>query len=346
MCLYSSNIKPLVAKKDLIVYKELVKGKGCILTPFQNMHVTLGRSIKPRGEMPELPSDYSENRVGEGVIHSYTNDIWGEYYDNAFFAKAIIKAGTPFFVSIDGNYAASRELYLTSQKESYEKETRNELNETRNAILELLREENVTDDGVHVGDVLLSDMSFTTPDEVTEESDAIGIVGFIRNNVPYVISLEQKKAKWFDGVKSKPANATENYLEAVNDFNGKKNTKTLRGKHKDNLEKYPALKYCLEYKTNGTKKGDWYFPSSGEMLQAVRNKFLIDSTAIILNSFGINAELLHHGEHFCTSKEYNDEKPWACNACIAYVQVWGYKMNSHYVRPMLDPAKYIKNQVK
>ena len=81
MCLYSQNIKPLVADTDIVVYKHLVKGcEGNVYTPHQDTQVTLGHKFVAKGKLPKLPKNYSNNKIGEGVIHAYIDKATAKSY--------------------------------------------------------------------------------------------------------------------------------------------------------------------------------------------------------------------------------------------------------------------------
>ncbi len=53
--------------------------------------------------------------------------------------------------------------------------------------------------------------------------------------------------------------------EAYSDWNGKENTKIIIDYCKANGKSCPAAEYAYNYKTPGTKAGDWYLPSYGEL---------------------------------------------------------------------------------
>lgn len=81
MCLFSQNIKPLVADTDIVVYKHLVKGwDGNVHTPHQGTQVTLGQKFVAKGKLPKLPENYSNNEIGEGVIHAYIDKATAKSY--------------------------------------------------------------------------------------------------------------------------------------------------------------------------------------------------------------------------------------------------------------------------
>lgn len=261
MCLFSQNIKPLVADTDIVVYKHLEKSyNGEIQTPHQGTQVTLGQKFVAKGKLPKLPKNYSNNEIEEGVIHAYINKAKAEcYLSEGEIVKAVIKAGTPFFVQFDMNEIAATEIVLDNDFQTYLEETvmeiEDNLDNTINVIYKLLREQN-TCNGVSVGDYVLSDKSIVAIDALTKDMEVIGIISFFsKDGTPNVTALKQNRREW-GRMTDSAVNAVKSYEKAVEDFNGADYTKKLYETYKDRLDDFTALKYCVEYETKGTKKGD------------------------------------------------------------------------------------------
>ena len=146
MCLFSQNIKPLVADTDIVVYKHLEKEcNGNVHTPHQGTQVTLGQKFVAKGKLPKLPENYSNNKTGEGVIHAYIDKTTAKsYLSQGEIVKAVIKAGTQFFVQFDMTEIAATEIVLDDDFQTYSEETVKEiednLDNTINVIYKLLRQ--------------------------------------------------------------------------------------------------------------------------------------------------------------------------------------------------------------
>lgn len=347
MCLLSQNIRPLVADTDIIVYKHLEKGyKGEVRTPHQGTKVTLGQKFVAKGKLPKLPENYSNNEIGEGVIHAYINKATAEsYLSQGEIVKAVIKAGTPFFVQFDMNEIAATEIVLDNDFQTYSEETVKEiednLDNTINVIYKLLREQNTCND-VSVGDYVLSDKSIVTPDALTKDMEVIGIVSFFsKDGTPNATALKQTRREWGSTTDS-AVNAVNSYEKAVEDFNGADYTKKLYETYKDRLGDFPALKYCVEYETKGTKKGDWVFGSTGEILQTVRNAYLINRSVEKLNEVKGDCDYADEiiiGAFYWASAEANGTYAWDCGTGYAGCYGWSGKWGSGYVRPSLALGK-------
>lgn len=347
MCLYSQNIKPLVADTDIVVYKHLEKGcNGEVHTPHQCTQVTLGQKFVAKGKLPKLPENYSNNEIGEGVIHAYINkETAKSCLSKGEIVKAVIKAGTPFFVQFDMNEIAAPEIVLDNDFQIYSEETVKEiednLDNTISVIYKLLREQN-TCNGVSVGDYVLSDKSIVAPYALTKDMEVIGIISFFsKDGTPNVTALRQFMHIW-GRMTDFAVNTVKSYDKAVEDFNGADYTKKLYEKHKDELDDFPALKYCVEYETKGTKKGDWVFGSSGEILQTVRNAYLINRSVEKLNEVKGDCDYADEiiiGTSYWASAEYGSALAWSCDLNLALCYCCNVKWCSYYVRPSLTLGK-------
>lgn len=347
MCLFSQNIKPLVADTDIVVYKHLEKGyNGNVHTPHQGTQVTLGQKFVAKGKLPKLPENYSNNEIGEGVIHAYIDKATSKFYlSQGEIVKAVIKAGTQFFVQFDMTEIAATEIVLDDDFQTYSEETVKEiednLDNTINVIYKLLREQN-TYNGVSVGDYVLSDKSTVAPDALTKNMDVIGIISFFtKDGTLNVTALKQTKCRW-GSLTDFAVNVVNSLEKSVEDFNGADYTKKLYKTYKDSLDDFPALKYCVEYETKGTKKGDWVFGSSGEVLQTVRNAYLINRSIEKLNEVkgdcGYADEIII-GMYYWASAEGGSTGAWGCYTGGEVCYGWHSKWLSRCVRPSLALGK-------
>ena len=184
----------------------------------------------------------------------------------------------------------------------------------------------------------------------------IGIVSFFsKDGTPNVTALKQNRREW--GMMTDSAvNAVKSYEKAVEDFNGADYTKKLYETYKDRLDDFTALKYCVEYETKGTKKGDWVFGSTGEILQTVRNAYLINRSVEKLNEVKGDCDYADEiiiGTDYWASAEANGTGARYCDTNNAYCGPWNFKGDSGYVRPSLALGKtdtgllsYVKRLLK
>lgn len=334
MCLYSQNIKPFKAKRDIVVYKLLErKAGGRIVTPCQETEVELGKVFKAEGELPKLPENYLNNCVCGGVIHAYIDEETIKNHDGTF-VKGIVKAGTPFFVQFDMEEIAAAEILLDDHFINNESESVSvNLKEIHSTIYDIMREEYANSNGVKVGDYVLSDKTFVSPDKLTDNMDVIGIVSFFYNDGrAHITALKQSKLEWSDN--KTIDNKIDEYEDVYNDFNGKIYTERLANKHEKSISEYPALKFCVDYETNGTDKGDWFFDSTGELVQTIRNIYLINVSVKKLREIKGDdyADYIELYNWYWALAEDSQYCAWGCDTSSAHVNFSG-KWYTGWVRP-------------
>lgn len=107
------------------------------------------------------------------------------------------------------------------------------------------------DTGLKVGDILYSDK--TTSPAVISGKTPIGVVIDVKQRL--AISLEEKNTPW--AIKDSPCEKME--------FNGSDESWSRTKAIYDNCgEDAPAASFCYNYKTEGTKVGDWAMPSESD----------------------------------------------------------------------------------
>ena len=120
-----------------------------------------------------------------------------------------------------------------------------------------------------IGDILYSDFSCNS--NIIANKTPIAVIFDTTNTL--AVSLSQSA-----GVKMGPTDVTGvNGVSNINtDFNGKKNTQLIIDYCEENntgttIVHCGAFDYIKDYKTEGTKAGDWYMPATGELLLLTAN---------------------------------------------------------------------------
>ena len=343
MCLVSQNIKPLVSNKDIVTFKVLEKkcAKNGYVTPFRETAVSLNKVMKANDDAIELTDEYLFHQIEGGAIHSCiaVSHIVEILETGRVVVKCIIKAGTPFYVGIDFTDIASTELFITDEIIPEVNECKEVLEETRQEIYNLVREETAKEykgNVVKIGDILLSDRkTFVSPDNLNSNMMPIGIVSFFyADGKPHITALNQKRCTW--GNCSEPVNVVDTRYDAYNNFDGYNNTKRFIEKHKNDLKQFESFMYCNEYKTEGTESGDWFFPSTGEVLHTCRYLYMVNVAIAKIRELFPNMEVKEftYGTYYWASAEYSQAFAWYCNTGNAGVY-YNSKWNSNYVRPSL-----------
>ena len=120
-----------------------------------------------------------------------------------------------------------------------------------------------------IGDILYSDFSCNS--NIIANKTPIAVIFDTTNTL--AVSLSQSA-----GVVWGPTDVTGvNGVSNINtDFNGKKNTQLIIDYCEENntettIVHCAAFDYIKDYKTEGTKAGDWYMPATGELLLLTAN---------------------------------------------------------------------------
>ena len=255
MCLIvSGKGNKFIAKKDIIVYKQLGESFCGYVTPCQDFPVKLNSEIVPKGKI-ELRSYGSKQCLDRGAIHAYAIiPVPGIYFE------AIIKKGTEFWIQDDLTQIAAKKLYLTDKKALYKHSKPTDFSD-------------YFKEGV---DVYLKDGRRCKITDSFDKKDVIGVYGYDNQ----VIALEYKYSRFFNEelpneisknnfIEENSCNRREELITKLEkDLDGYGNTKQLKslGIESD------ALDYCESLGKN------WYIPSSGELKKVFKNQLRINLT--------------------------------------------------------------------
>lgn len=276
MCLYISRKKPLVAKKDIVVYKYVRKQRGHYVTACQNYPIQTNKVLTASHSGEDIvDNNYGKYSIKGGAIHACTSS-----YDIVFnlsgtvCLKAYIKEGTEFWIQNDFGQVAARSLYITDEVVTDKQDTN---------IIELckiLMEDAPTNKyGVRIGDVLLSDKTYVSPLSDFDKTKVIGYVACFnpKDDSPIHISLKNEYLPFLSNI------FYHNYCNfdidnhISEDFDGYKHTYNIANAKDYKSELFKVIDYCINYKSEGTNKGDWHLGSTGEMIAIAKNLIFINS---------------------------------------------------------------------
>lgn len=342
MCLISQSLKPFVAKKDLKVFKILNKDeKGNYETPYQYCKVELN-SLMQANENNDDYSKYNWGAEGHkcqleiegGFIHSIFHNI-KEYTatdnNNLCIVVAYIPEGTEYFISTGFIDVCSKQLRLTDKFVDIDDAvlSKEEMMDIISPISETIDKEKVG-----AGWLVTSNKTFIHPSEYTNEmkDDIIGVVGSIINGKIIVIAPDETECEWCQKNEKVDNMPTILYSdgEVYDNFKGKEYTEIIKNneKYKKDNSYFPAFDFCLKYKTKGTKSGDWYLPSTGEL-----HRMLNINRDVINYAFFIMGTTLIKCDTYWTSADSISMSAWYCRADSAFLNSQYYKYNNLCVRP-------------
>ena len=324
--------KKLIAHKDLKVFVQMEEEKACCNILRDNKY-----------KMCELnsfvwkPEDKCEVEVGHKSI-KFDRCVKSYAFGWHTFVEAIIPKGTEYVINRDLETIYSSNLYITNNTHILPhdfKTTMESTNEEKYDLFKPLLDE-ISNNGVSCGWLVKSDKTFISPLEYDKsmEDDIIGIVGFVKDDIAYVMAL-QDRLRCFSMIDHYCNKMLENECDKYNDYNGKLYTE----KSKDKLDKYYGFKYCLEYQTKGTEQGDWYLPSVGEIYKGVVYNYTKIELIEWLNLFKFST---FSEKGFMTS--YENEKGEYIRMTEQFRANPARKFIAAFVRPFLQikfSAKYI-----
>ena len=300
MCLYISNKKPLVAKKDIVVYKYVKEQNGIYVTPYQNYPIQTNKvlSASHKGE-DIVDTTYHKYSIRGGAIHAYTSSNDSDWVEGNTCLKAIIKKGTEFWVQDDFKQVAARSLYITDEVVT-DKQNTNIIKFCKMII----DEAPINKDGIKIGDVLLADKTYASPLGNFDKSKVIGYVAYFnpQDNSPIHVGINTEYLPFVkDRHHNSSCHSNITYDKAENDFDGYKHTYDIANADDYNADLFKAINYCINYVTKGTNKGDWHLGATGEIIAMAKNLIFIN-TAIMLVGIGETLNL----KWSWTSSQYYD----------------------------------------
>ena len=315
MCLVTRLTKPFVAKKDIVFYKHLRKSGDDYTTPFKDVKVKLGKKMVANTKRKYEGEDWNNCRkhaIEDGFIHAL---LGKKRMNGNVVVKAIIPAGTEFYVGDDCIEVCARKLILTTEVISPA-----DVPDAKIAIRELFAGSfesffEALEVEVAVGYYRLADGGYVNPLNLTDDikDDIMGIVACIHDGKVYIVSLDCTASEWCtdDWAKSsmvcKKLHTDRTSVE--DDFDGEGNTKAVLSHYIYSPERYPAFAWIANYQTKGTKKGDWHMGAAGEIIAiGCYNQFKINLAMALLD----NATMIDY-EWLWSSSEYNDNNAWNLN---------------------------------
>lgn len=309
MCLTVGNNIALVAKKDIVVYKQLrLDWHGTLVTPYQRTRVELNSTLKAEGNCDYEWKIGEKTNIENGFVHAYTRDTDSLIYYATF--KAIIKEGTTYYAQDDLSQIAARELYITDE-EVTDDVVSPDMDEICKEYLEAVFSNPGyrNQDGVYIGYYKLSDGTYMNPLNEFDHYKAVGIVAFFQEDgTPAVVDFVDMKLP--SGL-----NSPRRHKHAIFDY---ANQDIIMGCEAIDGYKYQATIPCK------SEEHEWYLGDVSEMKQVVMNAGIINASI----------QLTKIGKLIAINTIYLTSTP-VCNLRLEMVNVVdGHTLNSHYFDSM------------
>ena len=337
MCLFIREKKPRIAKKDITVLKYVKLRDNDIITPCQNTIIPVNEVMTayPNKENIEFYSkDLLDNNIyylNGGAIHAKLIKNSISYLTIYEARKAIIPAGTEYWVSICGNEIAARSMIITDIN------WENGDNKISENLFEEILENAPKVNGVRIGDYLLENGEYARPRKGLSEDKVVGIVAGFHKGEPLIAALTFFNCAYNKMlINSKFGEYYNTEKDVIKEFNGRSITKKYRdGKTNNRFESFNA---CINYRKD--KNEEWYFAAAGEVATMINNCIYLNAAHQITGlGFSIGDEL------YSSCSEFNHVYSWGCHLNILYeigaCCTWNRKNNELRTVPFLDLKNFL-----
>ena len=301
MCLYLRDKKPRVAKEDITVIKYVKVNDKVITSPLRNTTIPVNKVLRAYPNKADIFSygkDIFDNNVyslNGGAIHAKL--IKGGFLE-CECRKAIIPAGTDYWLGVRGDEIAARSMIITDV--DWDKGD----NKVSESIFKEILENTPEVNGVRIGDYLLENGDFTRPRKGLSEDEVVGIVAGFHEGEPIIAALT-----FFYGAFDKLSNSKFSFSysydnAAIKAFDGRCVTEDYKvGRRKNRFE---AFESCINYRKE--KGEEWYLGAAGEVATMLDNCIYLNAAHHITNlGFLIGDEWYHS----CSDGSYYES--WDCD---------------------------------
>ena len=325
MCLYLREKQPRVAKKDITVLKYVKVYDNLIKSPYQNTVIHANEVLTASHDKEDIVSFDKDTfgndtySIGGGAIHAKLIKNEFSSYEGR---KAIIPAGTEYWVSVQGYEIAARSMIITDI--NWDKGD----NKVSEIIFEEILENAPEVNGIRIGDYLLENGDYTRPRKGLSEDKVVGIVAGFHEGEPLIAALT-----FFVGAFDKLCNSTFGFFYSSDDavikaFNGRSITKKYKEGDRDS--RFKAFESCINYRKD--KGEEWYLGAAGEVATMLDNCIYLNAAHQITGlGFLIGKELYN------TCSEKSCECSWCyyfpCSRVSCY---FGYKECPRRTVPFLS----------
>lgn len=300
MCLYLREKQPRVAKKDITVLKYVKLCDKGITSPYQHTKIPVNEvmtAYPKKEDMESCGTDLLGNNVyslSGGVIHAKL--IKGGFSE-CEGRKAIIPAGTEYWVSVRGDEIAARFMIVTDIN----------WNKGDNKVSESLFEEILENapevNGVRIGDYLLENGDYIRPRKGLSEDKVVGIVAGFHDGEPLIAALTFFVGAYDRLYNSKFGEYYNSNKDAIKAFNGRSITKKYKEGDRDS--RFEAFEACINYRKD--KEEEWYSGAAGEVATMLDNCIYLNAAHQIT---GLGFVIGDEWYHSCSERGYNGS--WYC----------------------------------
>ena len=264
MCLYLREKKPRVAKEDITVLKYVKVNDKVITSPLQNTTIPVNEVLTAYPNKADI-FPYGKDMFGNDVYSLNGGAIHAKLIKGGFSEcecrKAIIPAGTEYWVSVRADEIAARSMIITYV------DWDNGDNKVSDCIFEEILENAPEVNGVKIGDYLLESGGYTRPRKRLSEDEVVGIVAGFHEGEPIIAALT-----YFVGAFDKMFDYSFGFFYVsdnvvIKRFNGRDITEEYKVHKRNNM--FEAFEACINYRKDKDEK--WYLGAAGEVATMLDN---------------------------------------------------------------------------
>lgn len=329
MCLSLREKQPRVAKEDITVLKYVRVCDNFITSPYQHTKIPVNEVMTASPKKEEI-NFFGVDLLGNnsyclsgGAIHA---KLIKDGLSKFECRKAIIPAGTEYWVNIHGDGIAARSMIITDINWD------NGDNKVSEIIFEEILENAPEVNGIRIGDYLLENGEYIRPQKGLSEDEVVGIVAGFHEGEPLIVAL-----KSFVGVYDRlnnsriedPYNMSKDAIKA---FNGRSITKKYKEGSRDN--RFEAFEACINYRKD--KDEEWYFGALGEIATMINNCIYLNAAHQIT---GLGFIIAGEWYHSCSEGSYSCSL-YCSLICNQVKCCWGYKNSELRIVPFLSHKNF------
>ena len=331
MCLVTYHQKPMVASKDIKVYKHVSDiSSGSAKSPYQKIWFDLNKEFIAHPSETYL-SPYSNGKrweINDGAIHAC---LWPDF-ERGRCLEAYILEGTEYWYGIDKSTICAKRLFITD-KEVKPKDCAGMDEEIASAVYSEIPSNSK---GVKIGSFFVFG-EFVDPAVATScsKKNIQGIVVGFNGNEPVVADIQNliESVSIDNDGKSNLDKYISDIKEAMKDMDGYNHIKSWKETCENNYKRHEAYNAVAKLSENH------YIPALGEMELVWKNLIYIAaacSLAHVSCPFTIN-------KWYWTSTEYSQYRNWrSCMFSGGPCKDWSSKSNRCKVVPFVATANLIK----
>ena len=261
--------------------------------------------VPAAGELQSISSN-------KDVLNTTLSKIGGTQMSGGYWSSSEKDGSNVWTISMGGSMSATQKVGREKLRPIINYASADKLNVDLNKIY-----------ACNTGDILYSDKTCSA--NVVSGKTPIGVVFDGTNRLATSLYSSSSLLDWGGAGTDIPG--IPNFTSVNEDYNGKANTAVLISYASG--AGFPAAKYAYEYKTEGTKAGDWYLPAIGELYELYQNKEAVNNA---LTTLGY--PIIPENQLYWSSSECSDIYVWRLYFSIGSVY-YSNKVEEGYVRPVL-----------